>query len=178
MNIEKNCFDCNKTFKNESNFGIKELIRVWYAVKQISQNNGLEGKVHNSAGSLFFLFFHIFNFTFLNNSQWTTFPTHSCLVLYSIHASLLHSLIKWLLNVLVKTLNYTWWWGSISEALQCTPSLLLFSGSFWLKVVVPVKAPSKGKIDIFKKSWVQGAYNKFPDFVRMGTFIESTHMKL
>ena len=25
---------------------------------------------------------------------------------------------------------------------------------------------------------VQGAYNKFPDFFRMGTFIGSTHMKL
>ena len=26
--------------------------------------------------------------------------------------------------------------------------------------------------------FVQGAYNKFPDFFRMGTFIDSTHMKL
>ena len=25
---------------------------------------------------------------------------------------------------------------------------------------------------------VQGAYDKFPDFFRMGTFIDSTHMKL
>ena len=25
---------------------------------------------------------------------------------------------------------------------------------------------------------IQGAYNKFPDFFRMGTFIDSTHMKL
>ena len=28
------------------------------------------------------------------------------------------------------------------------------------------------------ESDIRGAYNKFPDFVRMGTFIESTHMKL
>ena len=25
---------------------------------------------------------------------------------------------------------------------------------------------------------VRGAYHKFPDFFRMGTFIDSTHMKL
>ena len=25
---------------------------------------------------------------------------------------------------------------------------------------------------------LQGAYNKFPDFFRMGTFIDSTHMKI
>ena len=25
---------------------------------------------------------------------------------------------------------------------------------------------------------IRGAYNKFPDFFRMGTFIDSTHMKL
>ena len=25
---------------------------------------------------------------------------------------------------------------------------------------------------------IQGAYDKFPDFFRMGTFIDSTHMKL
>ena len=25
---------------------------------------------------------------------------------------------------------------------------------------------------------IQGAYNKFTDFLRMGTFIDSTHMKL
>ena len=32
------------------------------------------------------------NFRFLHNSQWTTFPTQSCLVLHSFSASLLHSL--------------------------------------------------------------------------------------
>ena len=26
--------------------------------------------------------------------------------------------------------------------------------------------------------YVRGAYNKFPDFFRMDTFIDSTHMKL
>ena len=27
-------------------------------------------------------------------------------------------------------------------------------------------------------SYIRGAYDKFPDFFRMGTFIDSTHMKL
>ena len=31
-----------------------------------------------------------------------------------------------------------------------------------------------------KNTWkyLRGAYDKFPDFFRMGTFIDSTHMKL
>ena len=33
------------------------------------------------------------NFNFLHNSQWITFPTQSCLVLYSFCAGLLHSLM-------------------------------------------------------------------------------------
>ena len=32
--------------------------------------------------------------------------------------------------------------------------------------------------NFIKKSYIQGAHNKFPDFFRMGTFIDSTHMKL
>ena len=36
-----------------------------------------------------------FNFTFLHNSQWISFPTQSFLVLYSFLASLLHSIIMW-----------------------------------------------------------------------------------
>ena len=34
---------------------------------------------------------------FLHNSQWITLPTQSCLALYSFCASLLHSLIMWLI---------------------------------------------------------------------------------
>ena len=44
--------------------------------------------------------YHLFvwsNFTFLHNSHWITLPTLSCLVLYSFCASLLHSLIMWLI---------------------------------------------------------------------------------
>ena len=33
----------------------------------------------------------------MHNSQWITFPTQSCLVLYSLCANLLHSLIIWLI---------------------------------------------------------------------------------
>ena len=31
---------------------------------------------------------------------------------------------------------------------------------------------------IYEKIFIRGAYDKFPDFFRMGTFIDSTHMKL
>ena len=44
--------------------------------------------------------YHLFvwpNLKFLHNSQWITFPTQSCLVLYSICTNLLHSLIIWLI---------------------------------------------------------------------------------
>ena len=40
--------------------------------------------------------YHLFilsNFNFLHNSKWITFPTQSCLILYSFRANLLHSLI-------------------------------------------------------------------------------------
>ena len=37
------------------------------------------------------------NLNFLYNSLWITFPTQSCLVLYSFCANLLHSLIMWLI---------------------------------------------------------------------------------
>ena len=37
----------------------------------------------------------------------------------------------------------------------------------------------KGLFDILYSLYkLRGAYDKFPDFFRMGTFIDSTHMKL
>ena len=36
--------------------------------------------------------------------------------------------------------------------------------------------PDQVKPETQKMVW--GAYDKFPDFFRMGTFIDSTHMKL
>ena len=41
----------------------------------------------------------------------------------------------------------------------------------------------KFKINVYNHFWLKGiwklqAHNKFPDFFRMGTFIDSTHMKL
>ena len=33
-------------------------------------------------------------------------------------------------------------------------------------------------IYIYTHTHTQGAYDKFPDFFRMGTFFDSTHMKL
>ena len=34
------------------------------------------------------------------------------------------------------------------------------------------------KFTSFVSIFLRGAYDKFPDFFRMGTFIDSTHMKL
>ena len=34
------------------------------------------------------------------------------------------------------------------------------------------------KMHLHVYTHVRGAYDKFPDFFRMGTFIDSTHMKL
>ena len=44
--------------------------------------------------------YHLFvwsNLNFLHNSQWITLPNQSCLVLYTFCATLLHSLIMWLI---------------------------------------------------------------------------------
>ena len=44
--------------------------------------------------------YHLFvwsNLDFLHNSQWITFPTKLCLILYSLCTNLLHSLIMWLI---------------------------------------------------------------------------------
>ena len=38
--------------------------------------------------------------------------------------------------------------------------------------------PTKGFSDNQHCYNIRGAYDKFPDFVRMATFIDSTHMKL
>ena len=32
--------------------------------------------------------------------------------------------------------------------------------------------------DVLQRGYILGSLNKFPDFFRMGTFIDSTHMKL
>ena len=56
------------------------------------------------------------------------------------------------------------WEMQISSLLPSLPGLL------WLGVVAPDRILSMGHI--------RGAYDKFPDFFRMGTFIDSTHMKL
>ena len=45
------------------------------------------------------------NFSFLYNSQWITFPTQSCLVLYFFLTSYLHSLISWVMISSFSSLN-------------------------------------------------------------------------
>ena len=41
------------------------------------------------------------NLNFLHISQWITLPTQSCLALYSFCANLLHSLIMWLIIIII-----------------------------------------------------------------------------
>ena len=41
------------------------------------------------------------NLNFLHNSKWITFPTQSCLVLYSFCVNLIHSLIVWLIVIII-----------------------------------------------------------------------------
>ena len=48
--------------------------------------------------------YHLFiwwNCSFLHNSLWITFPTQSYLVLYSLYTDLLHSLIIWLIVIII-----------------------------------------------------------------------------
>ena len=49
------------------------------------------------AGLCMYHLFVLSNWNFLHISQWITLPTQSCLTLYSFCASLLHSLIMWLI---------------------------------------------------------------------------------
>ena len=58
--------------------------------------------------------------------------------------------LKW--RVFSLTLNCFWWWGPISEDLKNveTPLLPLLPGPFRHCVVVPVRDPSMGQIDLFK----------------------------
>ena len=47
-----------------------------------------------------------------------------------------------------------------------------------MKVDIPLNKETKQnqtQVSIFN---IRGSLNKFPDFFRMGTFIDSTHMKL
>ena len=46
----------------------------------------------------------------------------------------------------------------------------------WLIYVKPFNYVQKRAQDRLRM--VRGVYDKFPDFFRMGTFIDSTHMKL
>ena len=56
------------------------------------------------------------NYSFLHNSQWTTFPTQSCLVLFAFGACLLYLLIMWLTISFLSPHNvyllFCWVWSS------------------------------------------------------------------
>ena len=59
----------------------------------------------------------------------------------------------------------------------------LLSFYIWLVDFYEIATPAKlfhaeENLAIMVSKHVQGSLNKFPDFFRMGTFIDSTHMKL
>ena len=79
-------------------------------------------------------------FIFLHNSLWTTFPTQSCLVLYSFNVCLLPSLIKWLivfsysLRVFDSSVSWRLFTGVwVTSNLLKSPGLLL---AFWLIAIM------------------------------------------
>ena len=66
----------------------------------------------------------------------------------------------------------------------CSNSENLFDlwGIFYLNIliefwIVRLESRSKAEVPLFTKH-IQGAHDRFPDFFRMGAFIDSTHMKL
>ena len=67
------------------------LAEIWWSIC-ISKSQS-----RSDSGLCIYYLFIWSNFNFLHNSQWITFPTQSCLVLYSFWANLLHLLIMWLI---------------------------------------------------------------------------------
>ena len=71
-----------------------------------------------TASGLYIYLFQWSNLNFLQSSQWITFPTQSCLVLYSFCARLLHSLIIWLIFSSPSPHYYFFlFWGFFTSAL-------------------------------------------------------------
>ena len=57
--------------------------------------------------------------------------------------------------------------------------LFLLDRNTWYHITVwPKKKKNAYKTTKHKIEMIWGAYDKFPDFFHMGTFIDSTHMKL
>ena len=74
------------------------LIEIWWSVCFLKCLRSLFVAFSRTDTGVYI--YHLFvwsNFNFLHNSQWITLATQSCLVLYSFCASLLHSLIMWLI---------------------------------------------------------------------------------
>ena len=74
----------------------------WYVCKYKSHRSLCVLFYWTNAGLCIFHLFVWWNLNFLNISQWITIPPHSCLVLYSFCANLLHSLI---MRLLVESLS-------------------------------------------------------------------------
>ena len=74
------------------------LVEIRWSVCKSKSQRSLYVSLSRTAARL--CIYHLFvwsNLNFLRISLWITLPTHSCLVLYSFWANLLHSLIMWLM---------------------------------------------------------------------------------
>ena len=78
--------------------GFGRLAEIWWSVCMSKSHSSLCVSFSRTNSELGI--YHLFvwsNFKFFHNYQWITFLTQSCLVLYSLCANLLNSLIMWLI---------------------------------------------------------------------------------
>ena len=100
--------------------------------------------------------YHLFvwsNFNFLHISQWITLPTQSCLVLYSLCANLLHSLIMWLMfsSLSLHCLHLLFCCVLSSLALIWLVLMALFCAAIPRDYVSLLKFPFLSQVQVF--SW-------------------------
>ena len=101
------------------------LVRIWWIFVSLNLREFLCVSFFRTGSGL--CIYHLLvwsNFNLLHNSQWLSFPTQSCLVLYSFYDSLLHLLIMWLLTlaILLCTINFCfniiWPYGFICAGIK------------------------------------------------------------
>ena len=77
-------------------------------------------------------------------------------------------------NIRAGGTTWWWWWWWWYSIIINSFGLLCFSMFFILPDIFSLFT----SIYIYIYIYIRGACDKFPDFFRMGTFIDSTHMKL
>ena len=96
--------------------------------------------------------YHLFvwsNSNFLHKSQWITFPTQSCLVLFSFCANLLYSPIMWLIVSLPHNLNLLFCCFLSILALIWLGLMTLFCAVIWRDSVSLLRFPFLSYLHVF-----------------------------